>query len=435
MREDMYVCPICGSPLAHGTDRCNVCGAINQVGGNDIYNETTQAFDGMNEMVGGNQVPPQMQNRMSNQVPPQMQNRMPNQAPPQMQNRMPNQMSPQMQNRMMNQMPPQMPNQMPPQNQPQQDHPKKSRAGLYIGLTMVAIILIAAIVVVLFIFMNKDDEDNDKDKEEVTTTEEAKEDDADEEDADDTKKGIDIDVETTTAEEETEERNSDSGSSDAVIDYSETYMVSYDGFDIEIPEYWSGRVYIEEYEINSHFGHISFYQAASYDTTGGEIATICWYIEGDEDYMALPSYKKLGTGNGKQYIMTYPTDIQYDYDDEAISQEYANISSGLYVIEDSFTVTESTETMQFIFPDSDSAYISSSRITACTDLELRIAKNELYARRGRIFETEPFVTYFSKLSWYDGYISADDFEETNFNDYEIANRDAIVEELSNRGLQ
>ena len=60
--------------------------------------------------------------------------------------------------------------------------------------------------------------------------------------------------------------------------------------------------------------------------------------------------------------------------------------------------------------------------------ELRIARNELYARHGRIFNDGGLQAYFESRSWYHGTILSNDFkDELFFNDYEKKNRDLIVE--------
>lgn len=62
-----------------------------------------------------------------------------------------------------------------------------------------------------------------------------------------------------------------------------------------------------------------------------------------------------------------------------------------------------------------------------TEDDCRIARNELYARHGRKFSDEFLVTYFESKSWYEGTIEPEDFDESVFNEYELANRDLIVE--------
>lgn len=81
----------------------------------------------------------------------------------------------------------------------------------------------------------------------------------------------------------------------------------------------------------------------------------------------------------------------------------------------------------YILEGSDTRYISVSDLETLTKEELKIARNEIYARHGRKFEDETLRTYFSQFDWYNPVIEPNDFEESMLNDYEIANRDLIVQ--------
>lgn len=87
--------------------------------------------------------------------------------------------------------------------------------------------------------------------------------------------------------------------------------------------------------------------------------------------------------------------------------------------------TDSDENMAsssvYIFEDSDSRYLTSAECEAKTAEELRIARNEIYARHGRLFDSEDLQAYFSSQDWYDGTIAPEDFDYTVLNDYEIYN--------------
>jgi hypothetical protein len=289
------------------------------------------------------------------------------------------------------------------------------------------LIIAVAVILVLFILDGKKNEDDTKEDAGNEVSTEAVSEDSQEE------FGQGVEIEDGTTEEASTETTPEAGTE--TIDYSQTYILSYDGFDVEVPEYWRDKVTVEEVDTSSHFGYITFHQTASYDSNlDGEIATICWYLDADDTYTELPAYKLLGTGNGKNYVMTYPTDVRYDYENQTVAEEYSSLTAGLYVLEEGFTVTSASTDMQFVFPDSDSRNLTQAELDKCTDMELRVAKNELYARRGRIFEKEPFVTYFNELSWYNGYISPDDFADSNFNSVEQYNKDLIVAALSARGL-
>ena len=79
----------------------------------------------------------------------------------------------------------------------------------------------------------------------------------------------------------------------------------------------------------------------------------------------------------------------------------------------------------YILPYSDSMYYSESDLESLTAEELRIARNEIYARYGRKFKDEQLQRYFASCSWYYGDIEPEDFQESSLNEYEMANRDLI----------
>ncbi len=87
----------------------------------------------------------------------------------------------------------------------------------------------------------------------------------------------------------------------------------------------------------------------------------------------------------------------------------------------------------YFFPDSDSRYLSRSELVNLTDEELQLARNEIYARHGRKFNTPSVQEYFDTKSWYHGTIEPDDFDESVLNDYETTNALLIREYEQERG--
>ena len=69
-----------------------------------------------------------------------------------------------------------------------------------------------------------------------------------------------------------------------------------------------------------------------------------------------------------------------------------------------------------------------SDLDGLTPDECRLALNEIYARHGRKFNDPDYQAYFNSKSWYNGTIDPDDFDDTAmFNQYELANRDYIID--------
>ena len=75
----------------------------------------------------------------------------------------------------------------------------------------------------------------------------------------------------------------------------------------------------------------------------------------------------------------------------------------------------------YVLPDSDRRYLTAEDINGLTADELRIARNEIYARHGRLFSSEELQAYFNGKSWYRGTISPDAFTESMLSDIEKKN--------------
>lgn len=87
----------------------------------------------------------------------------------------------------------------------------------------------------------------------------------------------------------------------------------------------------------------------------------------------------------------------------------------------------------FIFPNSDSSYLSNAQVSALSDNNLQLAINEIYARRGRIFKDASLNTYFNSQSWYEGKYTAEEFEKNvKFNTYEQKNLQLLINERRSR---
>ncbi len=122
----------------------------------------------------------------------------------------------------------------------------------------------------------------------------------------------------------------------------------------------------------------------------------------------------------------FETDFSTDNSEEDISE-----SMKKEVSEGDQEQTEETEMQdeasEYFIPDSDSRYLIMDDLEGYSEDDCRIARNELYARHGRKFTDENLRSYFESKSWYEGTIEPEDFDDSVFNEYEIANRDLIVE--------
>ena len=75
----------------------------------------------------------------------------------------------------------------------------------------------------------------------------------------------------------------------------------------------------------------------------------------------------------------------------------------------------------YIFYDSDERYLSLDEAKMLSLQELCYARNEIYARHGRLFYSYELQNYFDQKNWYYGFIPPDQFSEEVLNDIEYSN--------------
>lgn len=100
-----------------------------------------------------------------------------------------------------------------------------------------------------------------------------------------------------------------------------------------------------------------------------------------------------------------------------------------------WTATDEAALNEFIFPYSDFENLKKLDIEGLSKEELKIARNEIYARHGRMFQDKSLQAYFNSCSWYTPSIAPEDFKESMLNEVEIANRDLIVSYEKEMGYQ
>lgn len=64
------------------------------------------------------------------------------------------------------------------------------------------------------------------------------------------------------------------------------------------------------------------------------------------------------------------------------------------------TANTSSKSDEYMFSDSANAKLTDNQVSSLSKANLALARNEIFARHGYIFQTEPFKTYFSKKTWY-----------------------------------
>lgn len=86
---------------------------------------------------------------------------------------------------------------------------------------------------------------------------------------------------------------------------------------------------------------------------------------------------------------------------------------------------------EYLLPESNTRYLTEADLSGLTHEELCFARNEIFARHGRIFQTPEIAAYFNSKSWYHGTVSASNFSTSVFNEYERANI-ALIKDYENK---
>lgn len=166
------------------------------------------------------------------------------------------------------------------------------------------------------------------------------------------------------------------------------------------------------------------------ESTGGFYRNIS-----DASYMA-GVYDSIFEEQKSQYLLEYTTtsdkeEVERNIYIRYISQQIATRTTYSYIPKywiDANTGSAVYNENGYIFPESDRVYLSIADLENLSDKELRLARNEIYARRGRKFKDSELQKYFNGCSWYDGYIAPDDFNDDRMlNKYERANAYLILD--------
>ena len=134
----------------------------------------------------------------------------------------------------------------------------------------------------------------------------------------------------------------------------------------------------------------------------------------------------------------YSEDEYFEDDKESMGQndeEYLDDGEeSLYdeVVENDYPDSLSEE---YIVNGSDDKYFDQSYFEELTDDELRLARNEILARHGRMFKDQQLQDYFNSKSWYEPQYSPDEFDlmmEEILNQWEKANIEIIKQVEASR---
>lgn len=99
---------------------------------------------------------------------------------------------------------------------------------------------------------------------------------------------------------------------------------------------------------------------------------------------------------------------------------------------DQTTIT-TTGNGDYILPDSSTKKYTEQELSGLSAQDLYLARNEIFARHGRIFSNSDLQSYFESKSWYKPSIEPGDFSDSLLNETELANVELLSKLESSRG--
>lgn len=84
-----------------------------------------------------------------------------------------------------------------------------------------------------------------------------------------------------------------------------------------------------------------------------------------------------------------------------------------------------TADSDYILAGSDTRKLTEAELSGLTKDQLRLARNEIYARHGLIFQAKDLQDYFNRKNWYSPTVSSAQFDEKILNTYEKENLQLI----------
>lgn len=194
---------------------------------------------------------------------------------------------------------------------------------------------------------------------------------------------------------------------------------------ITIPDEWEDKYIITE-EANG----FSIFQKASKEKN--ETMGFLCGVYRSEQFVSNGAGETLAayTDDGILYYVMIPTDVTCYTEDEAIAAEYMQMMELVSWIAGSLQVASENvhyDAGQYKIPVSSIILLNEFQLLNFSDNDLWIARNEIYARHGKIFQNDYLSRYFNTCSWYQPLEDKTEVSERELNEVEIANITLILE--------
>ena len=128
--------------------------------------------------------------------------------------------------------------------------------------------------------------------------------------------------------------------------------------------------------------------------------------------LVLGKSGKKDEGKEKKPATTQEEDVKTDEDIEVDAEGETDADEGGKQEESTPSEETSATDSEYILPKSDKEKLTRADLEGLTKEQLRLARNEIYARHGMIFGVADLDNYFATKSWYKPTVSFTDFYDT-----------------------
>lgn len=214
--------------------------------------------------------------------------------------------------------------------------------------------------------------------------------------------------------EQSETQNAQEGESDLTYHWNE--------ISITLPKEWKNK-----YEVISNENGFSLVQLSSY-RVNPEMGFIVGITRSKIPYLDLPNGQNIAYTKDYIYYLQQATDVSFVENDANIANEYSQMYKYIDDIVKSVKIDSDNVTYhadEYVAPMSEYVKFSSDNLMCLNDNQLRIAKNEILAKHGCIFEDISLNNYFNSKRWYEGKVEEAEFDQAQLSEIEKSNYEAI----------
>lgn len=126
------------------------------------------------------------------------------------------------------------------------------------------------------------------------------------------------------------------------------------------------------------------------------------------------------------YNNTEPSDSTDNFSEQTQPSFSVEKADSSQTDTDSQNIYYNSVSGDYVIPDSSTSYLTESDLYGLSKEQLSIARNEIYARNGRLFQDQDLQNYFNSKSWYHGFVAPEDFTLDMLNNYEYDNINLIA---------